>query len=130
MITAYAGTAYHGAGPAARVPYRRSRYDRATGKFVSRSLPDGMKAVDRAHSALRAPGERADAGLKNWRVLRKIRSSPADATALVDAVQTLIINGDRSPTAASWKGLRDPVLPPIAPDPIVQQTIEELGEQG
>lgn len=91
-VTAYADTAYHGAGPAVRVPYRRSRYDRATGKFVSRPLSDGMKAVNRAHSTLRAPGERANAELKNWRILRKIRSSPADATTLVNAAQTLMIN--------------------------------------
>jgi DDE superfamily endonuclease/Helix-turn-helix of DDE superfamily endonuclease len=92
-VTAYADTAYYGASPAAvRVPFRRSRYDRATGKFVSRRLSDGMKAVNHAHSALRAPGERANAELKNWRILRKIRSSPADATTLVNAVQTLMIN--------------------------------------
>jgi hypothetical protein len=41
---------------------------------------------------VRAPGERANAGLKNWRILRKLRSSPADATTLVNAVQTLMIN--------------------------------------
>jgi len=41
---------------------------------------------------LRGPGERANADLKNWRVLRKIRSSPAHATRLVNAVQTVILN--------------------------------------
>ncbi len=43
-------------------------------------------------SALRAPGERANADLKNWRILRKIRSSPTDATLLVNAVQAVILN--------------------------------------
>ncbi len=90
-VTAYADSAYHGVGPTIRAPFRRSRYDRATRKFVSRPLSDGQKAVNRAHSALRAPGERANADLKNWRILRKIRSSPADATVLVNAIQTLIL---------------------------------------
>lgn len=90
-VTAFADTAYNGVGPTIRAPFRRSRYDRATGKFASRPLSRGMKAVNRAHSALRAPGERANADLKNWRILRKIRSSPSDATLLVNAVQTLIL---------------------------------------
>ena len=90
-VTAFADTAYHGLGPSVRSPHRRSRYDRGTGKFTRRELSTGQKAANRAHSALRAPGERANAELKNWRVLRKIRSSPAHASQLVDAVQTLII---------------------------------------
>lgn len=90
-ITAFADTAYHGLGPGVRTPHRRSRYDRGTGKFARRELSTGQRAVNRAHSALRAPGERANAELKNWRVLRKIRSSPAHAGLLVDAVQALII---------------------------------------
>jgi hypothetical protein len=89
-VTAFADTAYHGLGPAIRSPHRRSRYDRGTGKFARRELSTGQKAVNRAHSALRAPGERANAELKNWRILRKIRSSPAHATQLVNAVQVLI----------------------------------------
>jgi hypothetical protein len=40
------------------------------------------------------PGERADAELKNWRLLCKVRSSLAHATLLIDAVQTLIINAE------------------------------------
>jgi hypothetical protein len=90
-VTAIADTAYHGLGPAIRAPHRRSRYDRTTGKFTRRELSVGQKAANRANSALRAPGERANAELKNWRILRKIRSSPAHATLLVDAVQSLII---------------------------------------
>ena len=90
-VTAFADTAYHGLGPAVRSPHRRSRYDRGTGKFTRRELSDGQKAANRAHSALRGPGERANAELKNWRILRKIRSSPAHATLLVNAVQTLVI---------------------------------------
>jgi hypothetical protein len=68
------------------------RYDRATGRFAARPLGDGHKAVNRSIAALRGPGERANADLKNWRILRKIRSSPAHATRLVNAVQAVILN--------------------------------------
>jgi hypothetical protein len=47
-------------------PHRRSRHDRTTRKFVRRELSAGQKAANHAHSALRAPGERANAELKNW----------------------------------------------------------------
>jgi hypothetical protein len=40
---------------------------------------------------MRGPGERANAELKSWKILRKIRSSPAHATTVVNAVQTLIL---------------------------------------
>lgn len=90
-VTAFADTAYHGLGPAVRSPHRRSRYDRGSRKFVRRELSTGQKQANRAHAALRGPGERANADLKNWRILRKIRSSPAHATQLVNAAQTLII---------------------------------------
>jgi hypothetical protein len=90
-ITAFADTAYGGAGATVRVPFRRVRYDRGTRKFAARSLSIGQKAVNRAHSGLRAPGERANAELKNWRILRKIRSSSAHTTNLINAIQTLII---------------------------------------
>ena len=39
----------------------------------------------------RGPGERVNAELKNWRILRKIRSSPSRAPELIAAVQTLVI---------------------------------------
>ena len=68
------------------------RYDRATGELVPRPLSDEQKAVDRAHAALRGPGERANAELKNWRIVRKARSSPAHATRLVNAIQAIILN--------------------------------------
>ena len=91
-VTAFADTAYGGLGPAIRSPFRRSHYDRATRKFARRNLSAGQKAANRAHSGLQAPGGRANASLKNWRILRKIRSSPAHATVLVNPIQALIIN--------------------------------------
>jgi hypothetical protein len=36
-MTAFTDTACHGLGHAVRAPHRRSRYDRATGKFARRA---------------------------------------------------------------------------------------------
>jgi hypothetical protein len=47
--------------------------------------------VKTAHARQCGPGERANAELKNWKVLCKIRSSPNRADELIAAVQTLII---------------------------------------
>lgn len=91
-MTAYSDTAYVGLGPAVRAPFRRSRRDRATRRFAWRSLSAGQKAVNRSHSALRASGERASAEIKNWRILRKIRFSPAHTSLLIGAIQAVIIN--------------------------------------
>ncbi len=90
-VTASADSAYCGVGPTIRAPHRRTRYDKATRKFARTELSAGQKAVNQAHSAIRAPGERANAQLKNWRILRKIRSSAAHTTNLVNAIQTLIV---------------------------------------
>jgi hypothetical protein len=54
-------------------------------------LSPSQKQVNRAHARQRGPGERVNAQLKNWRVLRKIRSCPSRASELVAAVQTLMI---------------------------------------
>jgi hypothetical protein len=42
-------------------------------------------------AAQRGPGERANAQLKSWRVLRKIRCCPLRATSLVKAVLAVIL---------------------------------------
>jgi hypothetical protein len=88
-IPVLADTAYQGSGPAIRVPFRRRRLDRDTGRY--RPLSANQKAVNTAHARRRGPGERANAEIKNWKVLRKIRTSPNRATTLVKAIQTLII---------------------------------------
>jgi hypothetical protein len=61
----------------AKVPYR------GTGKHES------QKEANRAHAKLRAPGERANALLKNWRILRKLRCCPWRAGKLAKAIHTL-----------------------------------------
>jgi hypothetical protein len=88
-ISTIADTAYQGGGPAVRVPHRRRRLDPDTGRY--RRLSRSQKQVNTAHARQRGPGERANAELKNWKVLRKIRSSPSQAADLVAAVQTLMI---------------------------------------
>lgn len=84
-------TAYQGGAAAIRVPQRRRRLDPDTGRY--RRLSTGQKEVNTAHARRRGPGERANAEIKNWKILRKIRSSPSRATTLVKAVQTLMITG-------------------------------------
>ncbi|GAA4988155.1 transposase family protein [Pseudonocardia tropica] len=89
QIRAAADTAYQGAGPTVAVPQRRRRKDPDTGRY--RRLSRAQKEVNAAHARRRGPGERANAELKNWKVLRKIRSSPNRADELIAAVQTLVI---------------------------------------
>lgn len=60
-----------------------------TGRY--RRLSPNQKDVNTAHARRRGPGERANAELKNWRVLRKIRSSPNTAHRPIAAVQALMI---------------------------------------
>ena len=51
----------------AQIPYR------------GKNKPEPQKEANRAHAKLRAPGERANAQLKAWRVLRELRCCPAAA---------------------------------------------------
>src|SRR6185503_2654237 len=87
-ISTIADTAYQGGGRSVRVPQRRRRLDPETGRY--RRLSRSQKQVNTAHARQRGPGERANAELKNWKVLRKIRSSPSPSRAaeLGAAVQT------------------------------------------
>jgi hypothetical protein len=88
-VRTIADRAYQGGGPAIEVPQRRLRVDADTGRY--RRLSKNQKAVNVAHARQRGPGERVNAELKNWRILRKIRSCPRRASQLVAAVQTLMI---------------------------------------
>jgi DDE superfamily endonuclease len=44
--------------------------------YRGRNKPASQKEANRAHARLRAPGERANAQLKSWRILRKLRCCP------------------------------------------------------
>jgi hypothetical protein len=78
-IPAVADTAYQGAGPTVEVPQRRRRMDPDTGRC--RTLSAFQKDVNTAHARQHGPGERVNAELKNWRILRKIRSSRTPPTS-------------------------------------------------
>ena len=67
----YQGSSY------AKIPYR------------GRNKPESQKEANRAHARLRAPGERANAQLKSWKILRKLRSCPWRAGQLAKAIHVL-----------------------------------------
>jgi DDE superfamily endonuclease len=68
---------YIGAGEHVLTPYR------------GRNKPDSQKAANSAHAQLRAPAERANAQLKTWRILRKLRCCPWHAGQLAKAIHVL-----------------------------------------
>jgi hypothetical protein len=77
-ILVLADKAYQGAGVTAMItPYK------------GRNKPESQKEANRAHARLRGPGERANAQLKSWRILRKLRCSPSKAGHLVKAIAVL-----------------------------------------
>ena len=88
-VRVIADSAYRGAGANVEVPHRRPPRDPETGERRWR-LSANEKAVNTAYSRQRGTGERANAQLKSWRILRKIRSSPRQMTRLVDAVRSVI----------------------------------------
>ena len=57
--------------------------------YKGRNKPESQKAANRAHAKLRGPGERANAQLKTWRVLRKLRCCPWKAGQLAKAIHVL-----------------------------------------
>jgi hypothetical protein len=80
---------YQGAPVGFELPQRRRRVDPDTGE--RRRMSRSQREVNAAHAAQRGPGERANAVLKSWKILRKIRCCPHRTTALVNAVQVLIL---------------------------------------
>ncbi|WP_329449248.1 transposase (plasmid) [Streptomyces sp. NBC_01426] len=79
-IPVLADKAYQGAGDIVAVPHRRK---------PGKDLTTGHRAVNRAHSRLRWPVERAIARIKTWRILRKARTSPNKLTAIAKTILTL-----------------------------------------
>jgi len=67
----YQGSSY------AKIPYR------------GKNKPQSQKEANRAHARLRSPGERANAQLKGWRILRKLRCCPWRAGQLAKAINVL-----------------------------------------
>ena len=54
-----------------------------------RNKPGPLKEANRAHAKLRAPGERANAQLKSWKILSKLRCCPWRAGKLAKAIHAL-----------------------------------------
>jgi len=69
---------YQGAAHA-KVPYK------------GKNKPESQNEANRAHARLRSPGERANAQLKTWRILRKLRCCPWRAGQLAKAIHVLQI---------------------------------------
>ena len=91
LITlAYKG--YIGAGEPVITPYR------------GRNKPPSQKAANRAHARLRAPGERANAQLKTWHILRKLRCCPWRAGQLAKAIHVLQTHEIRGCRVGGWRG--------------------------
>ncbi|SNY30335.1 DDE superfamily endonuclease [Paractinoplanes atraurantiacus] len=80
-VLTFADKAYQGAGGSVRTPFKRHRY--------RPKLSTWQKKVNRGHARIRAIGERANATLKTWKVLTKLRCSPHRATAIVQAILAL-----------------------------------------
>jgi hypothetical protein len=76
-LVVLADKGYTGAGSPVITPYR------------GRNKPASQKDANRAHARLRAPGERANAQLKTWRILRKLRCCPWRAGQLAKAIHVL-----------------------------------------
>ena len=72
---------------ATRAPRTRKRRTGARGN------PSPRERANRAHAKLRAPGERANALLKTWDILDKLRCCPWRAGKLAKAIHALQIHG-------------------------------------
>ena len=57
--------------------------------YKGKNKPEPQKEANRAHAKLRALGERANAQLKTWNILDKLRCCPWKAGRLAKAIHTL-----------------------------------------
>src|SRR6201996_4359861 len=57
--------------------------------YKGKKKPEPQKDANRAHAKLRAPGERANAQLKVWKILAKLRCWPWRAGKLAKAIHVL-----------------------------------------
>jgi hypothetical protein len=79
-VVVLADKGYHGS-TWAKVPYK------------GRNKPQSQKEANRAHTKLRALGERANAQIKTWKILAKLRCCPWRAGKLAKAVHVLQLHG-------------------------------------
>ena len=57
--------------------------------YKGKNKPESQNDANKAHARLRSPGERANAQLKTWRILRKLRCCPWRAGQLAKAIHVL-----------------------------------------
>jgi hypothetical protein len=57
--------------------------------YKGKNKPESQKEANRTHAKLRAPGERANAQLKTWRILRKLRCCPWRGGQIARAIHVL-----------------------------------------
>ena len=86
------------AGRPGRTGGRRAGHPRGKGyqgstyakiPYKGKNKPDSQKQANKAHAKLRAPGERANAQLKTWKILIKLRCCPRRAGQLAKAIHVL-----------------------------------------
>jgi hypothetical protein len=58
-------------------------------QYPGKNKRESQKQANRAHAKLRAHGERANAQLRTWRILRKLRCCPWRAGQLAKAIHVL-----------------------------------------
>ncbi|MFI6734423.1 transposase family protein [Nonomuraea sp. NPDC050451] len=76
-IITLADKAYQGAEGPVVTPYK------------GKNKPESQKQANRSQARLRGPGERVNAQLKSWKILRKLRCSPSKAGHLCKAIAVL-----------------------------------------
>jgi hypothetical protein len=77
----FADKTCQGADGSIRTPFKRHRY--------RPKLSRRKKAINRGHARIRARGERANATLKTWKILVRLRCCPRRSTAIVQAILVL-----------------------------------------
>lgn len=60
-----------------------------TTPYKGRGKPESQKTANRSHARLRAPGERANAQLKTWKILTRLRCCPYRTGHLAKAIHVL-----------------------------------------
>lgn len=63
--------------------------ERVITPYKGKNKPESQKDANRAHARLRGPGERANAQLKHWRILHKVRVSPRRIGRIAKAIHVL-----------------------------------------
>jgi hypothetical protein len=77
--------------------------------YRGRNKPASQKDANRVHARIHAPGERANAQLKSWRILRKLRCCPWRAGQLAKAIHVFRPAKPEDEKALGFYGLKGSV---------------------